>query len=112
MKGGECAKYLTCINSVNCSDSQSDPTLAAGAFVCSCNRGWEGRRCNEDVDECSSAPCEHGGVFLGTTRIIGFYVDKGFILTETPDRYWDCQGFGFRASGNIVLQRSSCIRSS
>eukprot|EP01046_Picozoa_sp_COSAG06_P072210 COSAG06_NODE_21021_length_773_cov_0.465875_1_plen_174_part_01 len=29
--------------------------------LCECSDGWEGFRCNRDVDECFSAPCQNGG---------------------------------------------------
>eukprot|EP01050_Picozoa_sp_SAG11_P028168 SAG11_NODE_7428_length_1145_cov_1.413958_1_plen_381_part_11 len=32
-----------------------------GAFQCACVVGYEGARCEGDVDECASAPCQNGG---------------------------------------------------
>ncbi|XP_050671184.1 protein serrate-like [Leptidea sinapis] len=30
-------------------------------FVCTCERGWGGARCDQDIDDCAGAPCRHGG---------------------------------------------------
>ncbi|VVC92301.1 unnamed protein product [Leptidea sinapis] len=30
-------------------------------FVCTCERGWGGARCDQDIDDCAAAPCRHGG---------------------------------------------------
>lgn len=32
------------------------------SFSCQCSPGWEGVRCQQDIDECASAPCQNGGV--------------------------------------------------
>ncbi|XP_034472234.1 protein eyes shut [Drosophila innubila] len=31
-------------------------------FTCECPAGWHGRICQEEINECASAPCQNGGV--------------------------------------------------
>ena len=33
----------------------------AGVYECTCDQGWTGAVCDEDVNECLSFPCENGG---------------------------------------------------
>ena len=30
-------------------------------YNCTCADGWEGQNCTDDIDECESDPCQHGG---------------------------------------------------
>ncbi|XP_052812440.1 uncharacterized protein LOC128240004 [Mya arenaria] len=39
-------------------------------FQCHCPLGFEGKRCDIDADECSSAPCQHGGTC--TDHVAGY----------------------------------------
>ncbi|XP_035695716.1 neurogenic locus notch homolog protein 3-like [Branchiostoma floridae] len=31
-----------------------------GGYTCSCENGWEGTNCDQNIDECASFPCAHG----------------------------------------------------
>ncbi|XP_072242999.1 protein crumbs homolog 2b [Leuresthes tenuis] len=42
-----------CLNQGVCQDQFND-------FNCSCTPGWEGKLCEMEINECSSAPCAHG----------------------------------------------------
>ena len=37
-----------------------------GSYRCECNDGFQGDRCDEDVDECLSSPCKHGGYCINS----------------------------------------------
>ncbi|KAI8773703.1 uncharacterized protein LOC106065087 isoform X1 [Biomphalaria glabrata] len=50
---------LTCSAS-ECSNSGLCVRTTRSNYCC-CNQGFEGERCNKDVNECSSNPCQHGG---------------------------------------------------
>ncbi|XP_078575131.1 uncharacterized protein LOC144861237 [Branchiostoma floridae x Branchiostoma japonicum] len=41
----------------NCSDD-------VGGYTCTCENGWEGANCDQDIDECASNPCWLGGTCL------------------------------------------------
>lgn len=44
-------------------------TDAFGAYSCICPRGWTGKNCSIDIDECSLdlvSPCHHGGTCVNT----------------------------------------------
>ncbi len=42
------------------------------SFSCDCAPGWTGPHCQEDVDECLSAPCANGGMCMDATDGGGF----------------------------------------
>ena len=49
-----------------------------GGYMCVCLDGWQGPRCQDDVDECFGHPCQHKGVCVNTQG--GFTCDcpQGF----------------------------------
>lgn len=38
----------------------NDVMLAEG-YLCECESGYTGERCEEDIDDCVSGACQHGG---------------------------------------------------
>ena len=38
-----------------------------GEYACGCVNGWNGTNCEFDIDECTSDPCQHGGICSDTT---------------------------------------------
>jgi hypothetical protein len=78
-----------CNNGATCSDSSISVTTSPDAFSCECMDGWEGGICHEnnpnpeghncniveggrcdiDVDECASAPCQNGARCLDSTDL-------------------------------------------
>ncbi|CAB1314375.1 unnamed protein product, partial [Coregonus sp. 'balchen'] len=53
-----CPHLRPCLNGGRCID---DCITGNPSFTCSCLAGFTGRRCQIDVDECSSYPCQNGG---------------------------------------------------
>ncbi|XP_063777593.1 cubilin [Pseudophryne corroboree] len=51
-----CQKHNPCVNGV-CKPSVSN-------YICECYPGWDGSNCTENIDECSSSPCQNGGSCL------------------------------------------------
>ena len=45
-------------------------TTSAPGYICNCNSGWEGANCDQNINECSSNPCQNGGTC--TDGINGF----------------------------------------
>ena len=54
----ECVTLKPCHGDAKCS------TNAFGQYNCLCQRGWTGKNCSTDIDECAmtgQSPCHHGG---------------------------------------------------
>ena len=45
---GYCGRHGRCIDGI-------------ASYNCSCNKGWTGKSCEIDIDECISMPCKNGG---------------------------------------------------
>lgn len=39
-------------------------------FICSCEAGFSGIRCEEDIDDCQPSPCAHGVYLRGDNYIL------------------------------------------
>ena len=50
----ECAEN-PCLNGGSCENGFNE-------FICKCKEGYEGRRCEQEVNLCKSNPCQHGGL--------------------------------------------------
>ncbi|KAM3593822.1 uncharacterized protein V6R79_022582 [Siganus canaliculatus] len=44
-----------------CVNGQCMATSLAPGYVCNCNSGWQGTHCDQNINECSSNPCQNGG---------------------------------------------------
>lgn len=53
-----CPHLRPCLNGGRCID---DCITGNRSFTCSCLAGFTGRRCQINVDECASQPCQNGG---------------------------------------------------
>lgn len=53
-----CPHLRPCLNGGQCID---DCITGNPSFTCSCLAGFTGRRCQIDVNECASSPCQNGG---------------------------------------------------
>ncbi|XP_031431396.1 sushi, nidogen and EGF-like domain-containing protein 1 isoform X2 [Clupea harengus] len=62
-----CPHLRPCLNGGRCID---DCIKGNPSFTCSCLAGFTGRRCQIDVDECASYPCQNGGTCAD--RVNGF----------------------------------------
>ncbi|XP_034427678.1 cubilin [Hippoglossus hippoglossus] len=44
-----------------CVNGQCVATTSAPGYICNCNSGWQGANCDQNINECSSNPCQNGG---------------------------------------------------
>ncbi|XP_056290732.1 cubilin [Pseudoliparis swirei] len=59
-----------CQTSNPCVNGQCVATSSASGYICDCNSGWEGVHCDQNINECSSSPCQNAGTC--TDAIDGF----------------------------------------
>ena len=76
LNGGECVESRSCdlgisdsdacgavgMFSIVCWDGSCVPQPSLDAYTCICTGGWGGPQCAVDLDECTSSPCENGGI--------------------------------------------------
>ncbi|KAJ7358864.1 Heart of glass [Desmophyllum pertusum] len=70
MKGPVCQFVDEC-HSIPCNGSATCLTDAFGRHSCLCPRGWTGKNCSIDIDNCVSvnsslSPCHHGSTCVNT----------------------------------------------
>ncbi|XP_078693585.1 uncharacterized protein LOC144923147 [Branchiostoma floridae x Branchiostoma belcheri] len=56
-------KYALCAVAATCADSpcvHGNCTGGDEGYNCTCESGWTGRDCDQDIDECLSSSCAHG----------------------------------------------------
>ncbi|XP_063152418.1 neurogenic locus notch homolog protein 4 [Candoia aspera] len=58
-----CHLHDACLSNPCHPDAHCDTDLLTGHAICTCQLGYAGALCDEDIDECrmGSNPCEHGG---------------------------------------------------
>ncbi|CAL8252359.1 unnamed protein product [Merluccius merluccius] len=70
-----CPHLRPCLNGGQCID---DCITGNPSFTCSCLAGFTGRRCQIDVDECSSSPCQNGGTCRDQINSFSCHCPPGF----------------------------------
>ncbi|XP_041670250.1 cubilin [Cheilinus undulatus] len=53
-----------------CVNGQCVATTSSPGYICYCSPGWQGVNCDQNINECSSNPCQNGGTC--TDSINGF----------------------------------------
>ncbi|XP_023196029.1 sushi, nidogen and EGF-like domain-containing protein 1 isoform X3 [Xiphophorus maculatus] len=95
-----CPHLRPCLNGGQCID---DCITGNPSFTCSCLAGFTGRRCQINVNECVSNPCQNGGSCKD--RINGF-------ICECPPGYMGvhCQTDIDECEDRPCLNNASCIQ--
>uniref|UniRef100_A0A8C7YEY0 Sushi, nidogen and EGF-like domain-containing protein 1 n=1 Tax=Oryzias sinensis TaxID=183150 RepID=A0A8C7YEY0_9TELE len=70
-----CPHLRPCMNSGRCID---DCITGNPSFTCSCLAGFTGQRCQIDVDECASNPCQNGGTCKDHTNSFSCECPAGY----------------------------------
>uniref|UniRef100_A0A3B3UY66 Sushi, nidogen and EGF like domains 1 n=1 Tax=Poecilia latipinna TaxID=48699 RepID=A0A3B3UY66_9TELE len=95
-----CPHLRPCLNGGQCID---DCITGNPSFTCSCLAGFTGRRCQINVNECASNPCQNGGSCKD--RINGF-------ICECPPGYMGvhCQTDIDECEDRPCLNNASCVQ--
>ncbi|XP_038138318.1 sushi, nidogen and EGF-like domain-containing protein 1 [Cyprinodon tularosa] len=95
-----CPHLRPCLNGGQCID---DCITGNPSFTCSCLAGFTGRRCQINVNECASDPCQNGGSCKD--QINGF-------ICECPPGYAGihCQTDVDECEGRPCLNNATCVQ--
>ncbi|XP_072540201.1 sushi, nidogen and EGF-like domain-containing protein 1 isoform X2 [Salminus brasiliensis] len=83
-----CPNLRPCLNGGRCID---DCITGNPSFTCSCLAGFTGRRCQIEVDECSSYPCQNGGTCVDQVNSFICQCPLGFTGTFCETDIDECQ---------------------
>ncbi|XP_030647438.1 LOW QUALITY PROTEIN: sushi, nidogen and EGF-like domain-containing protein 1 [Chanos chanos] len=83
-----CPNLRPCLNGGRCID---DCITGNPSFTCSCLAGFTGRRCQIDVDECSSYPCQNRGTCTDKINSFTCHCPPGFTGTLCEIDIDECQ---------------------
>ncbi|NXP53717.1 SNED1 protein, partial [Heliornis fulica] len=81
-----------CLNGGRCKDRVAE-------FLCLCEPGYAGHRCESDVDECQSEPCKNGGTCQDLPGSFGCYCPEGFVGTQCETEVDACESGPCRNGG-------------
>jgi hypothetical protein len=89
-------------------------SINENSTLCVCDRGWAGRSCDVDVDECANRPCMNDGVCIND-ETSGYTCDctPGWTGTDCDKSTDDCFSFPCENGGNCAdlhqAFRCTCI---
>ncbi|NXL53183.1 SNED1 protein, partial [Podilymbus podiceps] len=81
-----------CLNGGRCKDH-------VAKFLCLCEPGYTGHRCELDVDECQSEPCKNGGTCRDLPGSFACYCPEGFVGTQCETEVDACKSGPCRNGG-------------
>lgn len=92
----ECASH-PCAHDGQCTDSTSaiggfgQTPVGSDAFKCTCAPGFRGKTCDQDVNECLSRPCQHGGVCIDLVDDYSCECAPTWNAQTSTNAYWGGQ---------------------
>ena len=103
-------KYLASFFTDQCADNpcgqneQNKGTCLDGinSFSCECPDGFTGDRCETDVDECDSDPCENDATCTDKINTFVCNCTAGFIGKTCETNVDDCQGIICENGGTCI----------
>ncbi|KAF5891226.1 neurogenic locus notch protein 2-like, partial [Clarias magur] len=87
----QCDQVDSCASSP-CSNGGACTSLPNGTFSCTCPLGYEGSRCQDDVDECAREPalCRNGGTCENVKGSYWCNCSAGFTGPKCEKLYVPC----------------------
>ncbi|XP_075273908.1 sushi, nidogen and EGF-like domain-containing protein 1 isoform X2 [Opisthocomus hoazin] len=73
-----------CLNGGHCKDRVAE-------FLCLCEPGYTGHRCESDVDECQLEPCKNGGTCQDLPGSFACYCPEGFLGSQCETEVDACE---------------------
>ncbi|XP_065496017.1 sushi, nidogen and EGF-like domain-containing protein 1 isoform X2 [Caloenas nicobarica] len=91
-----------CLNGGQCKDRVAE-------FLCLCEPGYTGQRCELDVDECQSEPCKNGGTCQDLPGSFACFCPEGFVGTQCETEVDACESGPCRNGGECESYRGSYL---
>uniref|UniRef100_A0A803SM50 EGF-like domain-containing protein n=1 Tax=Anolis carolinensis TaxID=28377 RepID=A0A803SM50_ANOCA len=87
-----CHLHDACLGNACHPDAHCDTDLLTGHAVCTCQQGYTGALCNEDIDECQMGadPCEHGGSCHNTLGSFTCRCPEGYTGSRCESNLNEC----------------------
>uniref|UniRef100_A0A803TZS3 EGF-like domain-containing protein n=1 Tax=Anolis carolinensis TaxID=28377 RepID=A0A803TZS3_ANOCA len=92
LPGLHCHLHDACLGNACHPDAHCDTDLLTGHAVCTCQQGYTGALCNEDIDECQMGadPCEHGGSCHNTLGSFTCRCPEGYTGSRCESNLNEC----------------------
>ncbi|XP_064930271.1 sushi, nidogen and EGF-like domain-containing protein 1 isoform X24 [Columba livia] len=91
-----------CLNGGQCKDRVAE-------FLCLCEMGYTGHRCELDVNECQSEPCKNGGTCQDLPGSFACFCPEGFVGTQCETEVDACESGPCRNGGECESYRGSYL---
>uniref|UniRef100_A0A671W0Q0 Sushi, nidogen and EGF like domains 1 n=1 Tax=Sparus aurata TaxID=8175 RepID=A0A671W0Q0_SPAAU len=95
-----CPHLRPCLNGGQCID---DCITGNPSFTCSCLAGFTGRRCQINVDECASHPCQNGGTCEDQINSFICHCPPGYTGSQCETDIDECKD-------RPCLNNASCVQ--
>ena len=73
--------------------------MGFNSYTCECTTGYTGERCETNIDECESMPCDHGKSCMGRVNSYRCECTEGFTGERCETNINECTSDPFQNSG-------------